>query len=165
VARAAVVTPNAPEAAALTGIAVEDEAGQIAAGRALLAMGAAAALVKGGHIDGAEVVDLLVTRGGVVRFADARLATRHTHGTGCTLASAIATGIAQGLAVERAVARARAYVRAAIAAAPGYGKGHGPLDHGVTVRTFPWEGRDAFPEGPSGPPHPGPLLPREERGN
>jgi len=140
VSRAAIVTPNAPEAAALTGLAVTDEASQAAAGRALVAMGAAAALVKGGHLDGPEVVDLLVTQDGIVRFADVRLVTRHTHGTGCTLASSIAAGLAQGLAVERAVARARAYVRAAIASAPGYGKGHGPLDHAVTVRPFTGEG-------------------------
>jgi hydroxymethylpyrimidine/phosphomethylpyrimidine kinase len=133
VPRAALLTPNAPEAAALTGIDVEDEAGQRRAGEALIALGAGAALVKGGHLPGPEVVDLLVTRDETVRFADARIESRHTHGTGCTLASAIAAGVAQGMPLVDAVARARRYVRAAIAGAPGYGHGHGPLDHGVTV--------------------------------
>jgi len=130
--RASLLTPNAPEAAALTGVAVADEDGQRRAGERLLELGAAAALVKGGHIEGPDVVDLLVTRTETLRFADPRIETRHTHGTGCTLASAIAAGLAQGMALPDAVGRARTYVRQAIAAAPGYGHGHGPLDHGVT---------------------------------
>lgn len=133
VPRATVLTPNSPEAAALTGIAVEDEDGQRRAGDKLLELGAAAVLVKGGHIDGTEVVDLLVTPDETIRFADPRIETQHTHGTGCTLASSIAVGIGQGMALPDAVARARRYVRQAITAAPGYGQGHGPLDHGVTV--------------------------------
>ncbi len=132
VPRATVLTPNAPEAAALTGVDVEDEAGQQRAGEKLLELGAKAVLVKGGHVAGSEVVDLLVTPEETIRFADPRIETRHTHGTGCTLASSIAAGIAQNMALPEAVARARAYVRQAIAAAPGYGRGHGPLDHGVT---------------------------------
>ncbi len=131
--RATVLTPNAPEAEALTGIAVADEVGQQRAGERLLEMGASAVLVKGGHVPGGEVVDLLVTPDGTVRFADARIDSTHTHGTGCTLASSIAAGIAQGMALADAVARSRRYVRAAILSAPGYGHGHGPLDHGVTV--------------------------------
>jgi len=131
--RATVLTPNAPEAEALTGIAVADEVGQQRAGERLLKMGASAVLVKGGHVPGGEVVDLLVTPDGTVRFADARIDSTHTHGTGCTLASSIAAGIAQGMALVEAVARSRRYVRAAILSAPGYGHGHGPLDHGVTV--------------------------------
>ncbi|MEP4379027.1 MAG: bifunctional hydroxymethylpyrimidine kinase/phosphomethylpyrimidine kinase [Alphaproteobacteria bacterium] len=130
--RASLLTPNAPEAAALTGVDVDDEDGQHRAGERLLEHGAGAALVKGGHIAGPEVVDLLVTPGETIRFADPRIETRHTHGTGCTLASAIAAGLAQGMALRDAVTRARSYVRKAIAAAPGYGQGHGPLDHGVT---------------------------------
>ena len=130
---AAVLTPNAPEAAALTGIEVTGEASQQAAGEALRAMGAAAVLVKGGHVDGPQIVDLLVTGDGVVRFESPRIDTAHTHGTGCTLASAIAAGLAQGMDLPAAVARARNYVMAAIAAAPGYGAGHGPIDHTVTV--------------------------------
>jgi len=77
-------------------------------------------------------VDFLVTPTETIRFADPRIDTRHTHGTGCTLASAMAAGLAQGMKLSDAVARARKYVRQAIAAAPGYGHGHGPLDHGVT---------------------------------
>ncbi|HCP01722.1 MAG: bifunctional hydroxymethylpyrimidine kinase/phosphomethylpyrimidine kinase [Alphaproteobacteria bacterium] len=129
---ARVLTPNAPEAAALTGLTVADEDGQRRAAEKLVEQGAAAVLVKGGHIDGPEVVDFLVTPDEAIRFADPRIDTRHTHGTGCTLASSIAVGIAQGLALADAVARARTYVRAAIASAPGYGRGYGPLDHGVT---------------------------------
>jgi hydroxymethylpyrimidine/phosphomethylpyrimidine kinase len=130
---AALVTPNLPEAAILAGFPVDDEASMLRAGQAILAMGAGAVLVKGGHLDGNALVDLLVTREGVERFADTRIPTRHTHGTGCTLASAIACGLAQGMVLVEAVARARRYVRAAILAAPGLGGGHGPLAHGVTV--------------------------------
>ena len=129
---ATVLTPNAPEAAALTGIKVEDEAGQRRAGEALLKHGGAAVLVKGGHIEGAEVVDLLITPDETVRFTGPRIDSVNTHGTGCTLASAIAAGIAQKLALVDAVARARQYVRAAILSAPGFGGGYGPLNHAVT---------------------------------
>ena len=130
---ASVLTPNAPEAAALAGIEVTDENSQRAAGETLRAMGARAVLVKGGHIDGPQIVDLLVTGDGVIRFESPRIETAHTHGTGCTLASAIAAGLAQGMDLPAAVSRARNYVIAAIAAAPGFGAGHGPIDHTVTV--------------------------------
>jgi len=130
---AAVLTPNLPEAEALAGVEVRDEAGMARAADALLRSGARAVLLKGGHLEGGRVVDLLATPDGTERFEDARIDTRHTHGTGCTLASAVAAGLAQGMALRDAVVRARLYVRAAIAAAPGYGEGHGPLDHGVTV--------------------------------
>jgi hydroxymethylpyrimidine/phosphomethylpyrimidine kinase len=133
--RARLVTPNLPEAARLAGFPVEGEEAMIAAGRALLEKGAGAALVKGGHGAGDEVVDILITRQGPQRFAGPRLVSRHTHGTGCTLASAIAVGLAEGHALEDAVARARRYVMRAIATAPGYGQGHGPLNHG-----FPCDG-------------------------
>ena len=75
------------------------------------------------------MVDLLATADGIEAFAAPRIDTRHTHGTGCTLASAIAAGLAQGMTLRDAVLRARAYVRAAIASAPGFGSGHGPLNH------------------------------------
>ncbi|WP_421991179.1 bifunctional hydroxymethylpyrimidine kinase/phosphomethylpyrimidine kinase [Roseococcus sp.] len=130
---ATVVTPNLPEAEVLVGFPVTDEASMREAALVILAMGVPAVLLKGGHLEGDILVDLLATAEGIIRYEDRRIATRHTHGTGCTTASAIATGLAQGLALEPAVARARAYVRAAILAAPGYGSGHGPLDHGVTV--------------------------------
>ncbi|HEX3701493.1 MAG TPA: bifunctional hydroxymethylpyrimidine kinase/phosphomethylpyrimidine kinase [Phenylobacterium sp.] len=132
--RAALLTPNAPEAEALTGLAVASLDGQRRAAEALLAAGAGAVLVKGGHLPGERVIDLLVTPGGETAFEAARIDTRHTHGTGCTLASACATGLAQGLALPEAVARAWAYVQEAIARAPGLGRGHGPLDHGWPLR-------------------------------
>ncbi|TCZ63715.1 bifunctional hydroxymethylpyrimidine kinase/phosphomethylpyrimidine kinase [Roseicella aquatilis] len=130
---AAIVTPNLPEAEVLLGRPIPDAAAMPAAAEALLGLGPRAVLLKGGHLPGERLVDILATPEGVIRFEDARIETRHTHGTGCTLASAIAAGLAQGMALRDAVARARAYVRAAILAAPGYGRGHGPLDHGVTV--------------------------------
>jgi hydroxymethylpyrimidine/phosphomethylpyrimidine kinase len=134
VPRAALLTPNAPEAAALTGLAVETLEDLRAAGEALLALGARAVLMKGGHVDGPAVIDLLITPDGETRFEAARIDTRHTHGTGCTLASACACGLAQGLPLTEAVARAWAYVQEAIARAPGFGAGHGPLDHGWPLR-------------------------------
>ena len=134
VPRAALLTPNAPEAAALTGLAVDNLDGLRAAGHALLALGAKAVLMKGGHIEGDMVTDLLITPTSERLFAAARIDSRHTHGTGCTLASACAAGLAQGLSLQAAVARAIDYVRQAIAGAPGLGAGHGPLDHGWPLR-------------------------------
>ncbi|WP_424811699.1 bifunctional hydroxymethylpyrimidine kinase/phosphomethylpyrimidine kinase [Roseococcus sp. YIM B11640] len=130
---ATLITPNIPEAEVLAGMSIDGEAGMERAAKALLALGVPAVLLKGGHMEGEVLVDLLATPEGITRFEDRRVATRHTHGTGCTMASAIAAGLAQGMAMVPAVARARAYVRAAILAAPGFGSGHGPLDHGVTV--------------------------------
>ncbi len=129
--RATIVTPNLPEAETLTGLGIRSVDDQVAAGKALLAMGARAALIKGGHGSAEQLVDVLVTAGGVATFASNRIDTRHTHGTGCTLASAIATGIGQGMALDDAVRRACAYVHAAIATAPGLGQGHGPINHAV----------------------------------
>ncbi|MDR3511261.1 MAG: bifunctional hydroxymethylpyrimidine kinase/phosphomethylpyrimidine kinase [Caulobacteraceae bacterium] len=131
---ASVLTPNAPEAAALTGLAVETTDDLRRAAEALLAMGAGAVLMKGGHIPGETVTDLLISQAGETSFSGPRIDTRHTHGTGCTLASAVATGLAQGLALEAAVARAWAYVAEAIRQAPGFGAGAGPLDHAWPVR-------------------------------
>lgn len=135
--RTLVVTPNTGEAELLTGLEIADGDAQRRAGDALRADGAAAALVKGGHMGGSEIEDVLVEADGVTRFRSPRVDTRHTHGTGCTLASAIAVGLAQGLGLRDSVARARAYVHAAILGAPGFGGGHGPLDHGHTARPFP----------------------------
>lgn len=134
VPRAALLTPNAPEAEALTGLGVADLDGQRRAGEALLAMGARAVLMKGGHVAGETVVDLLLTPTGETLLEGPRVDTRHTHGTGCTLASACAAGLAKGLALEVAVAEAWAYVAEAIRRAPGLGQGHGPLDHGWPLR-------------------------------
>ncbi|WP_328831765.1 bifunctional hydroxymethylpyrimidine kinase/phosphomethylpyrimidine kinase [Thermaurantiacus tibetensis] len=126
---AAVVTPNAPELEVLAGAEVADEADLVLAAQELLAAGARAVLAKGGHLEGAEVADWLVTRDGARRFTSPRILTRHTHGTGCTLASALATGLAQGRPLAEAVVLARSFVAEAIAHAPGLGAGHGPLGH------------------------------------
>jgi hydroxymethylpyrimidine/phosphomethylpyrimidine kinase len=130
---ATLLTPNLPEAEALTGLAVADETAMLAAAGRLLALGARAVLLKGGHLPGDELVDLLVTPSATVAFRSRRIASRHTHGTGCTLASGIATGLAQGMALADAVGRATGYVLAAVRAAPGFGGGHGPLNHAVEI--------------------------------
>jgi hydroxymethylpyrimidine/phosphomethylpyrimidine kinase len=130
--RALVVTPNLPEAAALTGTSLaRNEEEMEAQARHLLTLGARAVLLKGGHGEGPESVDLLIGQGEVVRLATARIPTRNTHGTGCTLSSAIAAGLAQGLGLADAVRAAKSYVTAAIAAADrlAVGAGHGPLHH------------------------------------
>jgi hydroxymethylpyrimidine/phosphomethylpyrimidine kinase len=132
--RATLLTPNAPEAAVLTGLSVETTDDLRRAGEALLELGAQAVLMKGGHVAGDRVVDLLITRHGETAFEGERIDTRHTHGTGCTLASACATGLAQGLTLTESVARAWNYVHEAMLRAPGFGAGHGPLDHGWVVR-------------------------------
>lgn len=129
----AVITPNRPEAEALTGRPIADEAAAAHAAETLLTLGVPAVLLKGGHAEDDTVVDLLATSAGVERIAMPRLRTPHTHGTGCTLASAVATGLAQGMALSDSVRRARAYVQRAIARAPGLGRGHGPLNHAVTL--------------------------------
>jgi hydroxymethylpyrimidine/phosphomethylpyrimidine kinase len=132
---AALVTPNAPEAERLTGLEVRDADGQMRAGEKLLKLGAAAALVKGGHVEGEIIRDVLVWEGGVRVFESPRIHTQHTHGTGCTLASAIATGLGAGKTLPDAVEAARDYVHHAILYAPGFGGGAGPLDHGWTFRS------------------------------
>ena len=132
--RAALVTPNAPEAEALTGIPVNDVESQKRAGAKLLALGAKAALVKGGHIDGPVLRDVLVSSDGVAVLESPRIETRATHGTGCTLASAVAAKLAQGERLDAAVRAGREYLMEAIRRAPGLGAGHGPLDHAWTTR-------------------------------
>ncbi|MEG1452421.1 bifunctional hydroxymethylpyrimidine kinase/phosphomethylpyrimidine kinase [Brevundimonas sp.] len=136
VPRAALLTPNAPEAEALTGIEIIDLNGQRRAGEALLKMGAKAVLMKGGHVAGDTVIDLLMTSDGETVLETERIHSMHTHGTGCTLASACSAGIAKGLPLSVAVAEAWAYVAEAIRRAPGLGGGHGPLDHAWPVREF-----------------------------
>jgi hydroxymethylpyrimidine/phosphomethylpyrimidine kinase len=131
--RAIVITPNLPEAEALTGLSIGEEAAMATAAAALLRLGVPAVLLKGGHLESETVTDLLATSAGTEAFTAPRIATRHTHGTGCTTASALAAGLAQGLNLRDSVIRARAYVRAAIASAPGLGLGQGPLNHAVTV--------------------------------
>jgi hydroxymethylpyrimidine/phosphomethylpyrimidine kinase len=134
VPRAAVLTPNLPEAEILCGRKIGDVASMHEAATALLGLGCSAVLLKGGHLEGDTVHDVLATAAGFREWQSPRIDSRHTHGTGCTLASAIAAGLAQGLAVEAAVDRARDYVQRAIAGAPGFGRGHGPLNHAHPLR-------------------------------
>jgi hydroxymethylpyrimidine/phosphomethylpyrimidine kinase len=126
---ATLVTPNASELAALTGQSVEAPDQLEAAAETLARRTGAAVLAKGGHIAGATLTDLLAADGATHSFASERIETRHTHGTGCTLASAIAVHLARGRSLPEAVARARSFVRTALAAAPGFGGGHGPMGH------------------------------------
>lgn len=126
---AALVTPNLLEAERLAGMSTGDEAQIIAAARRLRAFGAKAVLVKGGHAEGECVRDILVGEHGTQIFEAPRIATRSTHGTGCTLSTAMACGLANGLLLEEAVATAREFVRTAIATAPGLGHGNNPLNH------------------------------------
>ena len=120
---ATLVTPNLPELAALGGES------------AIRGLGPAV-LVKGGHADGSHITDRLVTDAGETRWTNPRIETRHTHGTGCTLASGIATGLALGMTLDAAIERAIAFVRAALAQAPGLGAGHGPMGHALGVSPF-----------------------------
>lgn len=134
--RASLVTPNLLEAEALVGFAVRTPGEMKAAGEAIRAMGAAAVLIKGGHGQGKVLSDVLVSAAGVEEFFLPRIETRHTHGTGCTLASAIATGLGQGMGLVDAVRRARYYVQDAIANGPGFGRGHGPIGHGHRLGAY-----------------------------
>ena len=134
---ATVVTPNLDEAAALVGGEVRTPDDMERVGRALVRLGARAALVKGGHLAGEQVVDVLVADGAARRFTRPRLETPSTHGTGCTLSAAVAAGLAHGRPLERAVEDALDFVHRAIAAAPGLGRGHGPLNHFVPAPPRP----------------------------
>lgn len=132
---ARVLTPNLPEAEALAGGA---NGSPFDLASAILELGPQAVLLKGGHADGPILRDILAEQGHAAEvFEGPRIDTPHTHGTGCTLASAIAAGLAQGLSLPWAVVRARAYVLEAITSAPGFGHGHGPLNHTHTIRAFP----------------------------
>ncbi len=128
---ATVVTPNLDEAAILVGREVKTPEDMEAAGKQLVQLGAKAALVKGGHLDGAEVVDVLVNAQGARPFRHARIDSTSTHGTGCTLSAAIAAGLARGFSLEQAVTTALDFVHRAIQWAPRLGAGHGPLNHFV----------------------------------
>ncbi len=131
-----VLTPNMPEAGRLVGMSVDDPSAMVAAGLCLVDQGARAVAVKGGHLTGERIVDLLVTGADVERAESARLDTTSVHGSGCTFASALATGLAQGLELRTAFHRARLYVHEAIRNAPVLGKGHGPLDHGHAIPAY-----------------------------
>ena len=128
---ASLVTPNAREARRLAGFDVDSEAGQEEAAAAIHALGPQAVLVKGGHVDetGDHAVDVLYDGKRMHAFRAPRIATRNTHGTGCTYASAIAANLARGFSLVESVGRAKRYVTAAIRCAPDIGKGHGPVDH------------------------------------
>jgi len=134
---ATLVTPNLDEAQVLVGRPVRTPDEMERAGRELLRLGARAALVKGGHLGGDEVVDVLVTGASVRRFTRPRLDTTSTHGTGCTLSAAVAAGLALARPLERAVSDALDFVQRAMAAAPGLGRGHGPLNHFVPAPPRP----------------------------
>ncbi|MEO1085105.1 MAG: bifunctional hydroxymethylpyrimidine kinase/phosphomethylpyrimidine kinase, partial [Acidobacteriota bacterium] len=138
---ATVVTPNLPEAARLAGVALDADAGLDArreVGRRVAALApqrSPAVLVKGGHAAGEVVVDILVAAGTSRTYEHPRIDSRHTHGTGCTLSSAIAARLGKGDSLGTAVGGAIEYLQGAIAAAPGFGVGHGPVDH--LHRLFP----------------------------
>ena len=136
--RATLLTPNLPEAEALLGRAFGHDAASLqAAAQAIAGLGPKQVLLKGGHLEGPTLIDVLATAEAVLEsYEDPRIETKHTHGTGCTLASAIAAGLAQGLQPVAAVRRARRYLRLAIERNPGLGQGQGPVDHGVTVQPF-----------------------------
>jgi len=131
-----IATPNIPEAAVLTGMEIHSLNDMKHAAEIMITLGCQSVLVKGGHFEGETLYDVLFSEDGLEIFEDSRIDTPHTHGTGCTLASAIAVGLAQKMALRDAVVRARAYVRRAILTAPGYGKGHGPLNHVHTVAPY-----------------------------
>jgi hydroxymethylpyrimidine/phosphomethylpyrimidine kinase len=132
---ASLVTPNLDEAAILTGRVVHDPPTMERAGTTLLRFGAAAALVKGGHLSSDTIVDVLVTPAGIRHFSHPRVDTTSVHGTGCTLSAAITAGLALGRPLERAVSDGLDFVHRAIAAAPGLGAGFGPLNHTVSPPT------------------------------
>lgn len=138
VRRAAIITPNIPEAEVLLGRPIAGIADMDRAALDLLSLGCGAVLLKGGHLDGDDLVDVLAQPAGLTRFAGSRIATASTHGTGCTMASSIACGIAQGMDLDQAVGRARVFVRRAIETAPGLGRGHGPLNHLHAIGAYEW---------------------------
>ena len=131
--KADVLTPNIPEAEVLAGIEITSIDDMRRAGECLLRMGARSVLIKGGHLIDDTLTDILLTQSEEKFYSSPRLKTLHTHGTGCTLASAVAAGIAQGLELQIATDRARKYVFEAIRSAPGLGAGHGPLNHAHTI--------------------------------
>ena len=142
------ITPNVPEAELLTGLKISDVDDLTPAGDALLKMNVYAALMKGGHLEGKSVVDVLVSEEGANIMSGPRLHSRHTHGTGCTLASAIAANMALGAPLEEAVMTAREFVFQAIKSAPKLGQGNGPLNHGLVTKddgdTPPETGNNPF---------------------
>jgi hydroxymethylpyrimidine/phosphomethylpyrimidine kinase len=129
---AELVTPNIPEAEALTGMTIDSEERVVEAAHRLLAFGCRAVLIKGGHSGGDQAVDILVTRSSIERFSRRRIATENTHGTGCTFSAAITACLAKGLDLTSAVATAKDYIQVAIESAVPLGSGIGPLNHFAT---------------------------------
>ena len=131
------ITPNLPEAALLLNRTIKNVDNMLESAKDLLSFGSQAVLLKGGHLLENDIYDVLITQSGQKKiFKSPRLKTLHTHGTGCTLSAAIATYLAQGLKLKEAIEQARAFVWHAILQAPGFGKGHGPLNHQLTVQPF-----------------------------
>jgi hydroxymethylpyrimidine kinase/phosphomethylpyrimidine kinase len=124
-----VVTPNIPEAEILTGMTIRTDDDRREAARRLVDLGAGAAIVKGGHLPTADIVDLLFDGTAFVEFRHERVPGRHTHGTGCTFAAAIAAHLAAGKSLAAAIPRAQDYIAGAIRHAPPIGQGHGPMQH------------------------------------
>jgi hydroxymethylpyrimidine/phosphomethylpyrimidine kinase len=127
--RASVITPNIPEAEALSGVRIRTMADAREAAQRLRKLGPAAVVIKGGHLPSADVIDLLFDGDGFHEFTGERIDGSSTHGTGCTFASALTANLANGLPLAAAVAAAKAYVAGAIRHAPAIGKGHGPMNH------------------------------------
>src|SRR4051812_4310195 len=142
---ASVVTPNLPELESLAGAELSGEEDIVDAGSAIYREFGCAVLAKGGHGPDEQISDFLIWEQGTVTHFSDRLDTAHTHGTGCTLASAVATGLGAGLPLDRAVDRGIHYVRAALVAAPGFGHGHGPIGH--SLATTPYHHLKAAEEG------------------
>ncbi len=132
---ATVVTPNLDEASILVEESIDSVARMTDAGKALVDMGAEAALVKGGHLDEEQIVDVLVSKDTIREIPHPKIDTTSTHGTGCTLSAAIAARLASGHGIEDAVSTALSFVQRAIATAPALGSGHGPLNHFVSGET------------------------------
>ena len=132
--RAHIVTPNIPEAEVLAGMAIRGIDDMREAGRRILRLGPRVVLVKGGHLEGPQAIDVVCTIDGTDELSGERIASTSTHGTGCTLASAIAANLALGLGDREAIANAKTYLEGAIRHAPGLGRGHGPLNHFWRVR-------------------------------
>jgi hydroxymethylpyrimidine/phosphomethylpyrimidine kinase len=136
ISRAEIITPNIPEAEFLAEMEIKTINDMSCAAEKILALGCNSVLIKGGHLQGEIVTDLLATNDDETIFSQPRINSKNTHGTGCALASAIATGLAQKLPLHTAVVRARQYVQKAIETAPNIGKGYGALGHGHTVQKF-----------------------------
>ena len=134
--RAHVVTPNIPEAEVLAGIPIRSIEEMREAARRILRLGPRVVVVKGGHLDGPHAIDVVGTSDGTYELTGERIPGTSTHGTGCTLASAIAANLALGLNDRDAIAKAKTYLEGAIRHAPGLGRGHGPLDHFWRSRTL-----------------------------